>query len=125
MTKIQFVLWNSQLIMSPSGGLINSATSTSTRLGLEMTARDDSQSDNELYALELQLWVTERLSNRVRSLWIEVLDEGVILNGNCDSYHVKQLAQEIVSKCTSRRILSNLILVRDMTSGETSWGWPH
>jgi hypothetical protein len=70
--------------------------------------------DNYLYAQELHLYVTEMLGNQVQSLSIQVSDEGVVLNGTCDSYHSKQLAQEIVSKSTSRRILSNFIVVRDL-----------
>ena len=69
--------------------------------------------DNDLYGQELYQYVTENLPNKVQSLAIEVSDEGVILRGSCDSYYSKQVAQEIVSKSTSRRIVSNLIEVRD------------
>lgn len=82
-----------------------------------MTSQDERQLVNDAYAHELYLSVTERLGSQVRSLSIRVSDAGIILSGHCDTYYVKQLVQEIVGKYTSRPILSNLIVVRDMPAG--------
>lgn len=76
-----------------------------------MTSNADEHATNAAYAQELYLSVIERLGTQARSLSIEVTAEGVILRGQCNSYHVKQLAQEIVGKNTSRPVLQNLIVV--------------
>ncbi len=72
------------------------------------------QNENEAYAVELHFSVVELLGNRIHTLSIVVDEEGVTLHGSCDSFHTKQMAQEIVTKSTSRRVVSNLIVVRDI-----------
>ncbi len=81
-----------------------------------MTSNESNQSSNEAYAIELQMAVTEQLGSQVRSLCIQVSDAGIILNGNCETYHIKQMVQEIVGKYTSRQIVSNRIVVSDTSN---------
>ena len=69
--------------------------------------------DNDLYALELNQYISEALGSQVQSLSIEVSEQGITIHGICSSFHSKQLAQEIISKSTSRRIVSNSIVVRE------------
>lgn len=85
-----------------------------------MTNMNDGNSSKEdhLFAQELYLHVSEILGNQVRELSIHVNKEGIVINGACDSYHAKQLAQEIVGKSTSRRIIENRIVVRDNTASK-------
>lgn len=73
----------------------------------------NSSKEDHTYAQELCLYVSEILGTKVRALSIEPSDDGIVINGHCDSYHSKQLAQEIIGKSTSRQIVSNLIVVRD------------
>jgi hypothetical protein len=73
----------------------------------------NSSKEDHMNAQELYLYVSEILGTQVRALSIELSDDGIVINGNCDSYHSKQLVQEIIGKSTSRRIVSNLIVVRD------------
>jgi hypothetical protein len=61
----------------------------------------------EFYALVLKI-----LGKQVQELEVEVSETGVTLRGFCDSFQIKQVAQEIVSRNSSRRIVSNLISVR-------------
>jgi hypothetical protein len=74
---------------------------------------NDNSSGADVYARELFLHVSEHLVSHVQALTIDVSEEGITLNGVCDSFHSKQLAQEIVSKSTSLRIVANNIFVRD------------
>ncbi len=81
-----------------------------------MTSAGESSnpSENDLYALDLQMDAAEILGNQVRSFAIAVSDDGIVIRGSCDSHHIKQVAQEVVRRCTSRRIVSNLIVVREL-----------
>jgi hypothetical protein len=81
---------------------------------MSLSSEDHKRNANEAYASELHFSVTELLGNRIQTLSIVVNEEGVILDGVCDSFHTKQLVQEIVTKSTSRRVVSNLIAVRDL-----------
>lgn len=67
-------------------------------------------------AKELHDCITESLKQQLQLLRVEVSDAGVVLHGTCDSFHIKQLAQEIITKNTSRRILANRIVVRSQAA---------
>ncbi len=71
--------------------------------------------NNDAYAQELHLCITQAFGGRVTSLSVEVTDEEVVLSGGCDSFHTKQLVQELARTSTSRRVISNLIVVRRET----------
>jgi hypothetical protein len=88
--------------------------SASARMSL--SSEDPPPNANDSYAIELHFSVLELLGSRVQKLSIVVEDEGIILHGVCDSFHTKQMAQEIVTKNTSRRVVSNLMIVRDLLS---------
>ena len=88
--------------------------STSARMSL--SSEDPPRDANDSYANELQFSVLELLGNRVQKLSILIEEEGIILNGVCDSFHTKQMAQEIVTKNTSRRVVANLMIVREHLS---------
>lgn len=88
--------------------------SASARMSL--SSEDPPRNSNDSYAIELQFSVLELLGNKVQKLSIVVEDEGIILHGVCDSFHTKQMAQEIVTKNTSRRVVANLLEVRDNLS---------
>ena len=74
---------------------------------------NDKSDGDDLYSLELNQYVSEVLGSQVQSLLIEVYEQGITIHGTCSSFHSKQLAQEVVGKSTSRRIVSNNIVVRD------------
>jgi hypothetical protein len=63
-----------------------------------------------LYAALLQ-HVAHRTSRRVRNLDIEVGAERVVLRGNANTFHVKQLAQEGVRELIPDLRLENAIVV--------------
>lgn len=69
--------------------------------------------EKDRYAEELVFHVRELLGPKIRELSIEVSEEGLILSGNCDTFHAKQSVQEAVSKSSSRPIAANLIVVRE------------
>jgi hypothetical protein len=84
-----------------------------------------SQHENqESISAELKCLVMGLLKGHLRSLTIDVLERGIVLRGNCDSFHAKQLVQEIVTKSSSLRILSNDLVVNehrpDIVSSESS-----
>lgn len=60
---------------------------------------------------ELCSVVNQLLGCHVRRLSIDLHEGGVLLRGICDSFHAKQMAQEIVSKSTSLPILANMLVV--------------
>jgi hypothetical protein len=92
----------------------NRYRSASARMSL--SSEDPPRNANDSYAIELQFSVLELLGNRVQKLSILIEEEGIILNGDCDSFHTKQMAQEIVTKNTSRRVVANLMIVRELLS---------
>ena len=61
---------------------------------------------------ELRKLVLELLKNRMRSFVVGVSEQGIVLSGECSSFHAKQLAQEIVSQHCRLRIIANNIVVR-------------
>jgi hypothetical protein len=75
--------------------------------------RNDDLSEDDSYAHDLLQHVSEHLGNQVQSLSIDISEEGITIDGICDSFHSKQLAQEIVSKSSSLRIVTNRIVVRE------------
>lgn len=76
---------------------------------------DDFPTDAEICAQELYACVKEKLADHVQSLVVEVTEEGIHIYGFCHSYHSKQMVQETVSMNTSRRIVSNFIVVREFS----------
>lgn len=60
---------------------------------------------------QLQCLVVELLKSRVRALSIVASDRGIILSGFCDSFHAKQMAQEIVSQHSHLAIVANNLVV--------------
>lgn len=75
----------------------------------QCTERDN----QECISAELKSLVMGLLKGHLRSLTINVSERGIVLGGNCDSFHAKQLVQEIVTKSSSLRILSNDLVVNE------------
>lgn len=62
---------------------------------------------------ELQQLVLGLLGVHLRTFRISISDEGIVIRGCCDSFHTKQMVQEIVGKSTSRRIVANELIVSE------------
>ncbi len=60
---------------------------------------------------QLESLMQRRLGNRVRDLHIEVLPDGIVLQGRTTTYHAKQLAQHAAMELTDLPILGNDIEV--------------
>lgn len=75
----------------------------------QCTERDN----QECISTELKSLVMGLLKGHLKSLTVDVLERGIVLGGNCDSFHAKQLVQEIVTKSSSLRILSNDLVVNE------------
>jgi hypothetical protein len=71
---------------------------------------------HEIVSSELKSLVMGLLNGHMRSLSIDVSERGIVLRGVCDSFHAKQLVQEIVTKSSSLRILSNELVVNEFRS---------
>lgn len=52
-----------------------------------------------------------RLGNRIRDLRVQILPEGLLLQGRTGTYHAKQLAQHAAMEMSSLPILANDIEV--------------
>ena len=65
----------------------------------------------ETLSAELRQLVLGLLGVHLRSFAISISDEGIVLRGCCESFHAKQMVQEIVAKSTSRRIVANELIV--------------
>ncbi|MFY8199160.1 MAG: hypothetical protein ACOVLE_00710 [Pirellula staleyi] len=72
--------------------------------------------NQECISAELKSLVMGLLKGHLKSLTIDVSERGIVLRGNCDSFHAKQLVQEIVTKSSSLRILSNDLVVNEYQS---------
>lgn len=59
----------------------------------------------------LEAVVRQRLGNRIRDLRIVVEPEGVVLQGQTTTYHVKQIAQHAAMEAAGLPILANRIEV--------------
>lgn len=75
----------------------------------QCTERDN----QECISTELKSLVMGLLKGHLKSLTVDVSERGIVLGGNCDSFHAKQLVQEIVTKSSSLRILSNDLAVNE------------
>ena len=69
------------------------------------------QSELEFERSLLERFLTERLGGRVRHLNVIYHRAGVILQGQSDSFHSKQIAQHAVMEFTRTPILANEIEV--------------
>ena len=69
--------------------------------------------NQERISTELKSLVMGLLKGHLGSLTIHVSERGIVLGGNCNSFHAKQLVQEIVAKSSSLRILSNDLVVNE------------
>ena len=79
-----------------------------------MNHNQSTERDNrECISAELKSLIMGLLKGHLRSLTIDVEERGIVLRGNCDSFHAKQLVQEIVAKSSSLRILSNDLVVNE------------
>jgi hypothetical protein len=86
-----------------------------------MTLSPSNQSiDPDSISAELKRLIEGLLGSHLRSFSIDVSELGLALRGNCDSFHAKQLVQEIVSKSSSLRILSNDLVVNEPRACETA-----
>ena len=86
-----------------------------------MTLSPSNQSiDPDSISSELKRLIEGLLGSHLRSFSIDVSEHGLALRGNCDSFHAKQLVQEIVSKRSSLRILSNDLVVNEPRACDTS-----
>ena len=72
------------------------------------------------YTVELQNLVLGGLGRYLRSFSIDASDDGLVLRGFCDSFHVKQMVQETVSKNTSQRIVANDLVVESSADRRTA-----
>ena len=70
-------------------------------------AGDSALIDSALIARRVQ----DELGNRIRHLQIVAQADGFILRGRATTYYAKQLAQHVVMRLTSRRVLANEIEV--------------
>jgi hypothetical protein len=61
---------------------------------------------------QLEALVQRRLNGRVRALRLLVRDQGLILQGQTSTYHIKQLAQHAALEITGLAIRANEIEVR-------------
>ena len=77
------------------------------------------QTSTETLSAQLPQLVLALLGNRLRSFSIELSEDGIVLSGYCDSFHAKQMAQEIVAKSTSQRIVANELVVSEPSNRET------
>lgn len=59
----------------------------------------------------LEAVIRQRLGNRVRDLRVVVEAEGVVLQGQTATYHVKQIAQHAAMEAAGLPILANRIEV--------------
>ncbi len=66
---------------------------------------------NSKHPHELQGLVLELLKNRLWSFSIGITETGIVLHGACNSFHAKQMAQEIVSQHTDLPIAANNLVV--------------
>jgi len=60
---------------------------------------------------ELQMLVLGQLKSHVRSLKVDISEAGIVLNGHCDSFQAKQMAQEIIRHNTTLPIVTNNLVV--------------
>jgi osmotically-inducible protein OsmY len=65
----------------------------------------------EQLVAEIERSVQQRTGNRVRELRVEVVRQGVRLQGRCASYYCKQLAQQAVMDVAAQYELTNEIEV--------------
>jgi hypothetical protein len=79
----------------------------------------DTSCKNDNDALEER--VERRLAGRVRNFRLLVRANGMILQGQASSFHVKQLAQHALMKATSAPILANEIEVATAADEEHLW----
>ncbi len=64
---------------------------------------------------ELEDIVLRCLGNHLQQFRIDSSDKGIVINGFCDSYHAKQMAQEIVLKNTIQKIAANKLVVKALS----------
>ncbi len=85
------------------------------------TPRDPKQ----LNTLDLQSLIVSLLGNHLRSLSIDVSEQGIVLRGSCKTFHTKQMVQEIVRKNSSLRIISNTLIVDEVTPIDVPLAFQH
>jgi hypothetical protein len=76
-----------------------------------MSSSQNDRDENQPNSTQLETLVLGFFKNRVRIFSVMLTDSGIILRGHCDSFHTKQMIQEIVSKHSNLRILSNELIV--------------
>lgn len=77
-----------------------------------MSSSQDVPDNNQpVNSLQLESVVLCFFKNRVRVFSVELTDSGIILRGHCDSFHTKQMIQEIVAKQSNLRVYSNELIV--------------
>jgi hypothetical protein len=59
----------------------------------------------------LTAYVRGQLSNRIRDLRLSLRGTGLVLSGHCQSYYLKQLAQEVIKRVSGLPIADNEIEV--------------
>jgi hypothetical protein len=60
---------------------------------------------------QLAAYIRGQLSNRIYDLRLRIRGNGIVLQGRCPSYHLKQLAQELVKRVTDVPVSANDIEV--------------
>lgn len=73
-------------------------------------ARDESRCDR--LALRIARVVRRRTAGSVQNLRVEVCRDGVFLDGECDTFYTKQLAQQAAMDLADEKQLLNRIEVR-------------
>lgn len=73
-------------------------------------ARDDARGDK--LATRIARVVKRRTAGSVQNLRVEVCREGVFLDGECDTFYTKQLAQQAAMDLADEKPLMNRIEVR-------------
>ncbi len=67
---------------------------------------------NKSAELQLKESIWQRTHNRVKNLQVEWKGDGVILEGNANSFHTKQLAQQAVHELFPKMLIRNRIVVK-------------
>jgi hypothetical protein len=78
-----------------------------------VTAKSDIRTDRRReLAIAIRQRIESRLHGRVRNLSVRILDNTVVLEGQCSTYYTKQLAQHTALGVLENEHLENAIAVR-------------
>lgn len=90
-----------EVLLSPAGTFVGGTT-----------AKPDLRSDRRRdLAIAIRQRIESRLHGRVRNLSVRILDETVVLEGQCSTYYTKQIAQHTALGVLENEHLENAIAV--------------